>query len=125
MRKLTHGGCETLAVVLLVSHIILFVFLAVYLGMVALPIAICSYLLSIYLWFILSRDIWVKTLMNKAFRKKITYMNGYYYVSGEDYYFRITSSDMLIVYHPGRIPIYSTAGLLAINILKQCLRKPL
>lgn len=125
MRKLTHGGCETLAMILIVSHIILFIFLAVYLGIVAFPIAICSYLLSIYLWFILSRDIWVKTLMNKAFRKKITYMNGHYYVSGEDYYFRITPSDMLIVYRPGRIPIYSTAGLLAINILKQCLRKPL
>jgi len=89
-----------------------------YIGWISLPILAGSFICISYLWYVISRDTWVKILCRKAILGTVHRKNDHYYVAGEDYYFRVTQSHALIIYQPGLPPIYSQAGYYAIQFLE-------
>lgn len=122
MKKLSRGGSEALYTLILCAHALACVPLILVLGLWVIPVVLASYFFTLGIWYRLSRDEWVKILVIKAATGKITYMNNYYYVSDADYYFKITLSDMLVVYQPGKLPIYSKAGIIAVDVLKHVIK---
>lgn len=123
MKKLSRGGIEALHSLIVCTHMLAGLLITLTVGWWGIPSMVVAYLLVMRIWYIYSRDKWIKVLVKKTAMGKVTYGAGYYYISDEDYYFKITHSDMLIVYQPGKLPIYSTAGVIAIDVLRHTIRR--